>query len=124
MLLSRFCSLHALLLLVVALSTVVPILAHVCLFSPPQRGGYVLDHSGERTCYREHEAGPCGNIPAGDSVATFTAGSHIEVAFQQVRALCITRDNRRLHALCVLIVTNSELVCAVAPRCHCSPFRM
>src|SRR4051812_19381783 len=75
-----------LLLVVTALfMVIVPISAHVCLYSPPQRGGYVLDHSGESTCYREHEAGPCGAIPAGDSVATYTAGSQIEVGFQQVK---------------------------------------
>jgi hypothetical protein len=63
---------------------VVPASAHVCMFSPPQRGAQnmKLDHPGDNSCAHK---GPevCGGVPAGPVVASYTAGSMVTIAFQQ-----------------------------------------
>ncbi|EGC39377.1 hypothetical protein DICPUDRAFT_96564 [Dictyostelium purpureum] len=71
----------ACILLALQLSSVA--FAHLCLFDPPQRqpNWGVPIGSGDNACYQVESN--CGNTTAGSPVALYTAGSTIQVFFQQ-----------------------------------------
>ena len=70
-----------LLLLAVALVVVVaPSMAHICMWEPPQRGGFDISGPAQNPCYRK--VGPCGTTEDGP-VTSIPAGEMYTVHFQQ-----------------------------------------
>jgi len=56
--------------------------AHVCLMSPPQRGGLVGSNKvASNTCYQT--MGPCGNTTQGPSSVTYKRGQTVEIVINK-----------------------------------------
>jgi hypothetical protein len=76
---------RCLLLLVAALALALPLqqcAAHICLFSPVQRGEMVLDDPGHPSCAHKGPA-VCGGVAPGKPTASYVAGLPATVQFQQ-----------------------------------------
>lgn len=54
---------------------------HICVISPRQRGSLNIGQPGDPSCFRRTPE--CGGQPAGNPTATYTAGSTVNVLFQQ-----------------------------------------
>lgn len=69
-------------LLLLCISGLALVSAHMCLFSPPQRGDMHLDVPGDASCAH---FGPdvCGSVAAGAVSASYEAGSQVFISFQQ-----------------------------------------
>lgn len=70
-------------LLVAAAGCCVSVSAHICMWSPMQRGAFAINAPGSDPCYQK--PGPCGGVPYNPNGVrtTLTAGSQYTVHFQQ-----------------------------------------
>eukprot|EP01132_Coremiostelium_polycephalum_P008343 gene8343-10248_t len=55
--------------------------AHICLISPPQRGGFSISEPGDNSCFNIQL--PCGKTTQGAPALTVKGLSTIDVTFQQ-----------------------------------------
>lgn len=56
--------------------------AHICMWSPRQRGAIALDSPGDPSCSHKGPS-PCGGVASSGAVTKYTAGQAVTVEFQQ-----------------------------------------
>lgn len=65
-----------------AVAAVQLVAAHICMFSPTQRGNMQLDQPGDPSCSHKGPD-PCGGINVMGTITAYTSGQQVDLQFQQ-----------------------------------------